>query len=38
MQHGVSQRYIADLSDLDNSLTVHTTGQSGQSCTATART
>jgi penicillin G amidase len=29
MQHGVSQRYIADLSDLGNSLTVHTTGQSG---------
>ena len=28
--HGVSQRYIADMSDLDRSQTVHTTGQSGQ--------
>jgi penicillin amidase len=28
MQHGVSQRFIADLSDLGNSLTMHTTGQS----------
>jgi penicillin amidase len=27
---GVSQRYIADLADLDNSRTMHTTGQSGQ--------
>jgi penicillin amidase len=30
MNHGASQRYIADLSDLDQSRTVHTTGQSGQ--------
>jgi penicillin amidase len=30
MTHGVSQRFIADMSDLGNSLTVHTTGQSGQ--------
>jgi penicillin amidase len=30
MNHGVSQRFIADLSDLDQSQTVHTTGQSGQ--------
>ncbi len=30
MNHGASQRYIADLSDLDQSQTVHTTGQSGQ--------
>ena len=30
MSHGVSQRQIVDLSDLDNSLTIHTTGQSGQ--------
>jgi penicillin amidase len=30
MTHGVSQRQIVDLSDLDNSLTIHTTGQSGQ--------
>jgi len=29
MVHGVSQRYIADLSNLDASQTVHTTGQSG---------
>lgn len=28
--HGVSQRLVVDLSDLGNSLTVHTTGQSGQ--------
>lgn len=30
MGGGASQRYIADLSDLDNSRMVHTTGQSGQ--------
>jgi penicillin amidase len=30
MKHGVSQRFIADMSDLGSSLTVHTTGQSGQ--------
>ena len=30
MGSGVSQRYIADLSDLDNSRIIHTTGQSGQ--------
>jgi penicillin amidase len=30
MVHGTSQRYIADLSDLDYSQTIHTTGQSGQ--------
>jgi penicillin amidase len=30
MTGGVSQRFIADLSDLDNSRTMHTTGQSGQ--------
>jgi penicillin amidase len=30
MNHGASQRYIADLSDLDQSRTIHTTGQSGQ--------
>jgi penicillin amidase len=30
MGGGVSQRYIADLSDLDNSRIIHTTGQSGQ--------
>jgi penicillin amidase len=30
MGGGVSQRYIADLSNLDNSRIVHTTGQSGQ--------
>jgi penicillin amidase len=30
MTGGASQRFIADLSDLDNSLTIHTTGQSGQ--------
>jgi penicillin amidase len=30
MVHGASQRYIADLSDLDQSRAVHTTGQSGQ--------
>jgi penicillin amidase len=30
MGAGVSQRYIADLSNLDNSRIVHTTGQSGQ--------
>jgi penicillin amidase len=30
MNHGASQRYIADLSDLDQSQAVHTTGQSGQ--------
>jgi penicillin amidase len=29
MGAGVSQRYIADLSELDNSRTIHTTGQSG---------
>jgi penicillin amidase len=29
MIHGVSQRYVADMSDLDASQTVHTTGQSG---------
>jgi penicillin amidase len=29
MGSGVSQRYIADLSDLDNSRIIHTTGQSG---------
>jgi penicillin amidase len=29
MVHGASQRFIADLSDLDRSQTVHTTGQSG---------
>jgi penicillin amidase len=29
MTGGVSQRFIADLSDLDRSLTIHTTGQSG---------
>jgi penicillin amidase len=29
VQHGVSQRMIVDLSELDNSLAVHTTGQSG---------
>lgn len=28
--HGTSQRYIADLGDLDQSRTIHTTGQSGQ--------
>ncbi|GAB4530611.1 MAG: penicillin acylase family protein [Anaerolineae bacterium] len=28
MIHGVSQRYIADLSELDASQTIHTTGQS----------
>ena len=30
MTGGASQRFIADLSDLDNSQTIHTTGQSGQ--------
>jgi penicillin amidase len=30
MGGGVSQRYIADLSDLENSRIIHTTGQSGQ--------
>jgi penicillin amidase len=30
MTGGVSQRTIADLSDLDNSRMIHTTGQSGQ--------
>ncbi len=30
MTHGVSQRYIADLGDLDESETIHTTGQNGQ--------
>ncbi len=30
MNHGVSQRQIVDLSNLANSMTVHTTGQSGQ--------
>ena len=30
MAHGVSQRVIADLSDLGNSRSIHTTGQSGQ--------
>ena len=30
VRSGVSQRFIADLSDLGNSVTVHTTGQSGQ--------
>ncbi len=30
MTGGSSQRYIADLSDWSNSLTIHTTGQSGQ--------
>ena len=29
MGAGVSQRYIADLSDFGNSLAIHTTGQSG---------
>jgi len=29
MTGGVSQRYIADLSDFDNSRSIHTTGQSG---------
>ena len=29
MVHGASQRYIADMSDLDASQTIHTTGQSG---------
>jgi penicillin amidase len=29
MGGGVSQRYIADLSDFSNSLSIHTTGQSG---------
>jgi penicillin amidase len=29
MSGGASQRYIADLSDLGNSLIIHTTGQSG---------
>jgi penicillin amidase len=29
MGSGVSQRYIADLNDLDNSRIIHTTGQSG---------
>lgn len=29
MGSGVSQRYIADLADLDNSRIIHTTGQSG---------
>jgi len=30
MTGGASQRYIADLSDWDNSRSIHTTGQSGQ--------
>lgn len=30
MIHGVSQRFIVDLSDLDNSLMINSTGQSGQ--------
>ena len=30
VRSGVSQRFIADLSDLGNSVTIHTTGQSGQ--------
>ena len=30
MAHGASQRLIVDLSNLDNSLSIHTTGQSGQ--------
>jgi penicillin amidase len=30
MIHGASQRQIVDLSDLGNSLSIHTTGQSGQ--------
>jgi penicillin amidase len=29
VSHGVSQRYVADLSNLDNSRSIHTTGQSG---------
>jgi penicillin amidase len=29
MESGVSQRYIADLSDFGNSVAIHTTGQSG---------
>ncbi len=29
MVHGASQRYIADMSNLDASQTIHTTGQSG---------
>ena len=30
MTHGVSQRMIVDMSDLENSRSIHTTGQSGQ--------
>jgi len=30
MRQGVSQRLIVDLSDLDNALSIHSTGQSGQ--------
>ncbi len=29
MNHGASQRFIADMSDLDGSRSIHTTGQSG---------